>query len=232
MIELLVVLNLILTGWVIALEKRIPFKFPKRHSRSVVHVVHTDGSRGTGFVATAGSGKKVIITNKHVCAPYEGDGIGAKIYIGIGNTRIATTILDVYRTHDLCMIEMVDRNIPAVVLAKHLRFGRVFTYGFPWKTTLSFHHGSITQMRSANLPNGLLNTECFGIFYKWDHVKNRCVDVYPTVYTTAITGPGGSGSPVWNRHGEVVGVINLHIIETLHAGFVPLSFLQHFLEQH
>ena len=61
--------------------------------------------------------------------------------------------------------------------------------------------------------------------------RNRNIKGVVYIQTTAQINPGNSGGPLFNNHGEVVGVINMKLTFGEGLGFaIPIAYLKHFLD--
>jgi serine protease Do len=60
--------------------------------------------------------------------------------------------------------------------------------------------------------------------------RNRSIEGVVYIQTTTQINPGNSGGPLFNNHGEVVGVINMKLTFGEGLGFaIPVAYLKHFL---
>ena len=96
--------------------------------KDVVYVTNlTSTGGGTGWITTTKSGRKVIITNTHVCK-----GAGFNGQVKIDHSQIVDIIKE-FPQHDLCAIAIPsDRDTNGFSIAKSVEYGEeVFTLGHP-----------------------------------------------------------------------------------------------------
>src|SRR5205807_10131821 len=61
--------------------------------------------------------------------------------------------------------------------------------------------------------------------------RNRNFNGLVFIQTTAEINPGNSGGPLFNLHGEVIGVTNMKLLFSEGLGFaIPVAYLKHFLD--
>lgn len=188
----------------------------------VSNAAHTGG--GTGFIATAASGKRVVITNWHVC---EGTATDKKVHI---IKQLDYDVLaEVYMSDpkvDLCVISEVPGKPLSVARKSAQRFDALFMLGHPMLHPLTPSQGFLVgpsdikigyTPHSGACPEGSKPTATFQGMV--------CIMSLRVVDTTNTTFPGNSGSPVMNAQGEVVGVMNSTDGATGWGAMVPLEYL-------
>ena len=174
--------------------------------------IQTPAGLGSGFIINP---RGFCVTNFHVV---EGQTrIGVTVYNRRNNGEFErrnirnVKILALNPFFDLALLEIPrqkDMEFQAVFVARDdsVREGDpVFAIGNPLGLERSVSQG-IVSTRNRNLE---------GIVY---------------VQTTAQINPGNSGGPLFNSHGEVVGVINMKLALGEGLGFaIPVAYLRHFL---
>jgi serine protease Do len=178
-----------------------------------VVLIKAQSGQGSGFIIHPDG---YVITNDHVVAGenevsvtvFKGSGkeIQKRLY---SNVRILA--VDSHLDLALLKIENLDKEIfPTVPLgsSEDLRQGApVFAVGSPLGLERSVSSG-IVSLRNRNMGTRLL------------------------VQTTAQINPGNSGGPLFNLHGEVVGVNDLKIVRTGAEGLgfaIPVDAVKDFL---
>jgi S1-C subfamily serine protease len=182
-------------------------------SNMVVKVVNTGHGIGTGFYVQTGN-RVVVITNRHVCDHTDNvssdasDLVGRNILIGKEQSKI----IHVSDKTDLCMIE--TKAMVGLKLANSLQrheHEEVYTIGYPR------NFGKVKR-KMIFVKERIIN------WVWWVHRMHT--DVYD-----AHVDRGQSGSPIFNKHNEVVGVIFAKVDEK-HLDMteaVPLKSLVDFI---
>jgi len=220
--------------------------------------VGNENSWGTGFVMRTKSGKKVIITNDHVC-----DGMKAmedkvkefnkkvknkkdkkkikNLIIGTSGGKWRMKVIAKYAEHDLCMLA-APKYAPVLKLAAKYKFReKVFTAGYPSIHDMTTNQGVVLKMdRSTDFPYPLEPKDCKGKKYKLKVVNQwtpfgsipvtTCFLTPPRLQTSIRSGGGSSGSPVVNEKGEAIGVIMGTRGRLGHIQIVSLKYLRDFLD--
>lgn len=170
----------------------LPFSTPEkpttsdlynRYKDSVVWVGDAEG-HGSGYVVRARSGKKVIVTNAHVC-----DHDDADLTIRYENNSESKEVaITVNPGKDICLVSLEDQSIPALELSDELpsQGDNVYTIGFPRSQPKRINAGQILET---------------------DYVLVMPRSLEPSIIVTAQIEPGQSGSPMWNDKGKVIGTI-------------------------
>ena len=184
-----------------------PEQLYKFAAPSIVKIVLPNKGSGTGFYVTDLMGRKVIVTNAHVCMtksqllkvqPSDGT---------LGFTGSASTLS--YR-EDLCVINTPKGdNHPALSIAEHgVPFGNtVFVaghpHGLPFTVTTGLAIGN--QVIGVAYPQEFCK---FGGEIILDMLRGiQCGKMMQSITITAAVYGGNSGGPLMNAYGEVIGVI-------------------------
>jgi serine protease Do len=194
-------------------------KLPKRtvkenvvkYGEGVVRI-QTPTGLGSGFIIDA---RGFCVTNFHVVE---------------GQTRIGVTI---YRRRDNGEFER--RSIRDVRILALNPFFDLALLEIPAQDDMEFQTVYVAQDDSARegdpvfaigSPHGLERSVSEGIV----STRNRSIEGIVYIQTTAQINPGNSGGPLFNNHGEVVGVINMKLTFGEGLGFaIPIAYLKHFL---
>ena len=169
----------------------------------------------TGFVV--GDGRHVI-TNAHAI-PEEIDEAGkeflAVLIGGDGGQTRPAQVLASDRDHDLALLRMTGKPVPALRLAdsSRVREGQFFAFsGFPIGMVLGLrpvtHRGMISAITPIAIPQ--LGTGSLDV-----GMIRRLRKPYDVFQLDATAYPGNSGSPLYDMtSGEVVGVINKVFVQS------------------
>lgn len=195
---------------------------------SIVKVLNLEGNGGgTGWVARS-NGKKVIVTNDHVCGVSFGGFV--RVEQDDGQPSIKRVIKRNFE-RDLCLVEGVDA--PALTISrKAARIDDdVKVLGHPGLRPTAPASGTYTGNgivpigfspdAAGNCPASSQKERSF--------FGDYCVLYMELGYTTVPTMPGNSGSPITNADGEVIGVINSADSTGNQGMFIPLSYLKEML---
>lgn len=201
---------------------------PSFTEKSIVKVLNFEGTGGgTGWVAYSG-GKKVIVTNDHVCAVETGGFVRIESDDG---TPALKRVLKRNFERDLCVVDGVDAPALTIASKPAKRFDKVSILGHPGlrptaPATGTYTGAGIIQIgfnpdSSGNCPAiAEVVNSLFGSF---------CVVPMEIGYTTVPIMPGNSGSPVTNESGEVIGVMNSADSTGNQGMFIPLNYLKDML---
>lgn len=205
-----------------------------------IYSVSGERSRGTGFVAVGASGKKYIVTNAHVCDQplpvMEGrSGTGHKIKL---------KIVREYWSHDLCLLSPFGSGFlpdPLPLANTVYAEEQVYIVGHPLIDAMTVTTGKAVAYHHIAFPIGTELEKCNKPKYFVDDYPSRddkgnaiivpvCFFQGVTLATTVPTDGGASGSPLLNKHGEVVGVVMATAGNISWGEAVPLRHLKKFLE--
>jgi S1-C subfamily serine protease len=217
-------------------------------AESVVSLEDIDGrARGTGFLVKAESGKKVIVTNAHVCEI----NLVTPIFIVYHRTEISlrtqlqfpAAMIKKDTKHDLCIVSVpFDYHAKPLKLAKDIEIdSKVYIIGYPIITLLSSSTGYIRGHHLIDTLYPLPLKICEGEKHYIETVsikqkngkivkKRLCFLRAEFIFTDALSDHGASGGPALNSDGEVVGVMSMAGGQARSFAFlVPLESLREFL---
>ena len=165
---------------------------------------------GTGFALNNG----YLITNNHVV-----DGAKSIVILGVNgdNTEYNAYVVSVDKNNDLALVKINDsgftgfNNVPYAVSNRMCEVGEeVFVLGYP----LTSYMGD-----EIKLTNGIISSRSG---YQGD---------VTTYQISAPIQPGNSGGPMFDSHGNVVGIINAGIPGADNVGYaIKTSYLYNMIE--
>ena len=169
----------------------------ERATPSIV-LIRTPGGLGTGFIVSA-DGR--VVTNLHVIA----GAAEAVVVLGDGRTFADVEVIGVDEQRDLAVLHIPATKLPSVKLGDS---GAVH----PGDRVVAIGH-----------PLGLGNTVSDGLVS-----AVRVLDESLTLLQiSAPIAPGSSGGPLFNEHGEVIGVATLYSNAGQNLNFgVPVGYLK------
>lgn len=191
-------------------------------------------SGGTGFSVKAESGRRYILTNKHICSLANDRGELKVEFPGL-KRRYSRRIIEINENHDLCLVESLPSFRKALSVAKGLERGEtVFVVGHPKLYGLTVKEGEYVE--EANImvavskgqvkPIVINPRKITGGGWSVPKVKNFISSRF-NVYSRG----GNSGSPIVNLRGEVISVLfagnRMDVMETYG---VPLNYVESFLK--
>lgn len=178
--------------------------FSPSQSSSVVALLGSQGG-GTGFVVSAPSGRKYILTNAHVCEI-------ARL-VDSEDRLMKTEVIEAADYTDLCLM----------TLPKHLDAPGLKIADFEPQTHDKIHIIGYGMLLGSTLTEG-----------HWvGRLALPVLAVFHPAYVTAQVLPGNSGSPVLNDDGFVVGVVYASSPAILNRALVvPLEDIREFLKNY
>ena len=208
------------------LSSRLHDKYILSKKSSIVQIYNA----GTGFRAMY-KGKGYIVTNSHVCK----DVSGFIIYDQDGN-KYERNVIKTGSDIDICILEDIPQ-IPALELAVRdiEEYEDIYTIGYPGMDKISIFKGKYMSDMEITMP-------CLTADMK-EHRKTisklppifamltPCLKKFPAQHILINGFPGGSGSPVLNALGQVVGIyniVNMHAITFSKS--VSVKYLKEFLD--
>lgn len=217
-------------------------------AESIIQLKDASGrGTGTGFVVLTESGKRVIITNAHVCeinltnplftvSGRQGDNLHAEY-------MFKAVVIKKDEDNDLCMLSVpLDFSAQPLKLADNAYTdSRIYIIGYPMTYLLSSSDGFIRGYQIIDTDYELPLNLCVGKKHYIKTVpiqqkngkkinKKYCYFRAKMMFADALGEPGQSGSPGLNGDGEVVGVMSMISGQARPFAFlVPLSDLRKFL---
>jgi S1-C subfamily serine protease len=175
----------------------------------VLEATSASGERlahGTGFALRADG---LIVTNHHVI-----DGFSAMKAVFADGRRVAVTgVVFSEEKNDLAVVQIDAKGLPPLALGRSegLKEGAsVFVLGNPLGLDFSFAEGVVSAVRPTGLPAD-------------SRLQLKDADRQPLLQLDVNSDSGGSGSPVVNAEGQVVGVLASKMGRSLFA--VPVDTL-------
>lgn len=189
----------------------------QKYAQSVVKVltyntiwgVFGSGTVGTGFVVQGG----YIVTNYHIIDRWNW---AIDVFYANGTKKFHARIVHVDKAHDLAVLQIVGAappNVAPVPLCDALpqKGDNVAVMGYPANRSLAFTTGTVNDVHSTVNVSG-------------DGLSN--VTLRNLIATNARSVKGNSGSPLFNRYGQAVGVMESESVNGSHIAYaVPARVL-------
>ncbi len=200
---------------------------------------------GTGFVVKAKSGKKVMITNGHVCEIADlGVLFMAQVVNDTKGPIVPVVVVENWKEHDLCVLT-APPGAPALELGDSPKMDdQIFLVGYPGANFMTATSGYYLGVEYDTIFDGRDIDKCKDakklriMTYEVDkgngkiETKKICVIQGMWWLGTAQSDPGGSGSPVLDLDGKIVGVLSFVRGNSSWAGGVPLDELKRLLSKY
>lgn len=186
-----------------------------------VQDINNPAKHGTGVVVKTKSGKKVILTNGHVC-----DAVGSSADLVNDTFKIRSTFLFRSSDSDLCLMtfpETVEITPLELDSVGPLMNEIIYTIGFPSNHPLTLVQGNIVGPHKdvmGKIYNGQSN--CMQILMYKDGTA-ICIYIQEMVLVSVQTFQGSSGSPALNKQGKLIGLVFASMNST---GFGALVYLE------
>ncbi len=197
---------------------------------SVFKLVSPSGGGGTAFLVKGKSGKAVLMSNWHVCL---GAVDGRMVAVKQGEFEILVKVLELDAEHDLCVLTKVPG--PALEVGEEVEpFAAIYTMGHPFLNPLTPSQGFYVQeVKDTILMPAKEDMSCLEGFTQIfiPPFFSACAKEYDLGQTTVPAYPGNSGSPMVDKQGLLIGVLNSTDGRSNHAGFIPLRFVKRLLER-
>lgn len=213
----------------------------KRNSQSIVRVGVGRGW-GTGVITYTPSGKKVVITNDHVCFDFYKQRMNKDLIAYDAADKVVSRlrVLVSNSQYDLCAAEMIDStSLPALTPSERAidRFSHVHMIGFPTSGAgrpvfgpsdgYAIKEGFTTYMRPVERPSCpvgsvLVDTSVSGGRGLASLISQyNCLQTVFGMEITARSFPGNSGSLVFTDSNEYVGILSGGDPYTNNGMFIP-----------
>ena len=192
---------------------------------------------GSGFHVEAPSGKTYILTNAHVC----GLAVKGRIKVVSAAKNITTTrkVLQVYDSHDLCLVEPIEGIDGLEVATSSNISDTIYVAGNPRLVPFSINKGEVIDRKIIEIVDSvnISGDECDGKYIQLDGFAammygfdSVCLKERDSIEANVISYAGNSGSAVVNGYGNVVAVLFAGDTSMpTDAYLVPLDFIQDFL---
>ena len=188
---------------------------------------------GTGFLIKAKSGRSYLLTNWHVC---DSKTVVTVYHETIPKVPMKAKVLAIDPEHDLCLAAFGGEGLS---LAKSYQTNeRVFVLGHPLGCDkIVYSKGSLLNIVYTSLNFSSFSPNCPRGFYltkadKPGEVPYNCVLKARVIDTSVPGNHGNSGSPIFNKDGEVVGIINQIDENSKFLGGMDLNVLKSFLSNY
>ena len=233
------ILGLVALGVVLALVSSL---IPANYNRpsltkefaatSVMILDRNEESGGSGVILSSNLAYSVILTNKHVCRLTKGGG-----YIVKDNRPYLVHSIKRYPVHDLCMVK-VYTNFGVntkVAGSTPTDFNKAYISGHPGLLPHVLTTGNFSGHQIINLIVGLKkcdeNTDKKYLLYCFLMDGVPIMQSFESQLVTGTILPGSSGSGVFNKDGEIAGLVFAGRGEGLgYAFIVPHQFVVDFVE--
>lgn len=204
---------------------------------SVVRIFSTEESGfmsgGTGFSVKAESGRKYILTNKHICNLADAKGLLDIEFPGL-KRKYKRKVIEISATHDLCLVESLPTFTSSLTVADELTAGTsIFVVGHPKLFALTVAEGEFIEEASIRVATskGVNNP----VIIPRNQLKLTGGDYSVVTYASSrfnvYSRGGNSGSPIVNSRGKVISVLfagNPRDIRETYG--VPLRFVKDFIK--
>lgn len=200
----------------------------------VVKITNTaEDSGGTGVILRSTPSGTLLLTNKHVCSLFEGGGV-VEAPDHLKHSVIAFKLdLD----HDLCLVKIgADLGVNAKIALQVPRLGdEAVVAGHPSLLPTVITRGHFSEHMILTIADGMV--ECTDEQKQDPSTQFNCM-MYgglPILVTregqlvSALILPGSSGSPVFNKKGEIAGMVFAGNGQLSFGIVVPLEFIRSFL---
>jgi S1-C subfamily serine protease len=188
-------------------------------------------SGGSGVIIDSRPGSSHVLTNKHVCQLIQ---VGGKVITDDG-TAYPVDGYQVYKKHDLCLVEVMADLGTSVKIATQgpNDYDYSMVVGHPSLLPTIISSGHFSQHKSIDvmvdtLPCDGSETDEEIIFCAFFRVKPLIKTFQSQVISNFIM-PGSSGSPVFNDKGELSGLIFAGSEGLSYGYIVPWEYVQDFL---
>lgn len=188
-------------------------------------------SGGSGSILSSSTHKSIVLTNRHVCNLFTKGGIVVK-----QTTKEEHLVVSYKRSkaHDLCLVEVYADLKGGIELAEKApeKLDSAIISGHPGLRPISLTTGAFSETEFLEVFVGLrkctekeAETELVCLFLG----AYPLIERYESVLVTAFIMPGSSGSAVYNKSGELSGVVFAGSRGLSFASIVPYEYVANFL---
>lgn len=189
-------------------------------------------SGGTGFSVQAESGKKYILTNKHICSLADKSG-SLIVEIPGKARRYKRRIIEISSRHDLCLVESLPTFRNALRVAEKVAAGdKIFVVGHPKLFALTVAEGEYIEEAKIMLVMSKWRIQPVVVKVPFRVTAGNYLRLTPfaasrfNVYSRG----GNSGSPIVNKYGEVISVLFAgNPRDVMETYGVPLEYVREFI---
>lgn len=192
-------------------------------------------SGGTGFSVKAESGRRYILTNKHICKLADETERLTIEFPGL-KRKYKRKIIEINENHDLCLVESLPTFKKALSVADGIISGEsVFVVGHPKLFALTVAEGEFIEEASIRVAVSKATKKPVVIPPFADKIKAGgffpTIKIFKSSRFNVYSRGGNSGSPIVNLKGQIVSVLfagnRYDVMETYG---VPLRFVKEFLQ--
>lgn len=195
-------------------------------------------SGGTGFSIVAMSGKRYILTNRHICKLADKKGNLLVEFPGY-QRRYRRKIIEISTSHDLCLVESLPTFKNNLFIAEEVNEGdRIFVVGHPKLFNLTVAEGEYIQEAKIYIALSKLTYKPI-IFKSRPLFTGEKIDIgvllsrvarFASSRFNVYSRGGNSGSPIVNSDGDVISVLFAgNPRDNMETYGVPLRYVQDFI---
>ncbi len=188
---------------------------------------------GSGVILRSSNTGSLILTNRHVCGVVKNGGL-----VKTDNNKLNTVVTySPSQTHDLCLITVAENLHIGVRLASETPedYTPAAIVGHPGLLPTTVTRGHFSGSQIITLLTGM--RECTdkdledpGMAFLCDMLGALPVfESYQAQHVTATIMPGSSGSPIFNRRGNLTGLAFAGMGQLGYAFAVPSEYVRFFL---
>lgn len=190
-------------------------------------------SGGTGFSVQAESGKKYILTNKHICNLADKSGF-LVVEIPGKTRRYRRRIIEISSKHDLCLVESLPTFKTALRVANEVSAGdKIFVVGHPKLFALTVAEGEYIEEDKIMLIMSKWSIQPIVVNIPFRITPGNMLRLKPFISSrfNVYSRGGNSGSPIVNKYGKVISVLFAgNPRDVMETYGVPLRFIKEFIK--